>query len=167
MKMKKVMRLIATIVVVSIIIVVANLLIEGVPLLGTPDTEKIERVIVEHNNYPDEIKEYTDEKNIELSKDLLGYLRYSPLKGLSEDNQLIKITYIMNDGTECAVSANNLTVWWDGKPRALHDKETFVKMCTAVFFSENKLIYGSTHNPNADNSEYAISGAGEKLTNTE
>lgn len=68
---------------------------------------------------------------------LLGYLRYSPLKGLSDDNQLIKITYIMDDGTEQVVAANNYTVWWNGKPSALHDENTFVKMCTAVFFADN------------------------------
>lgn len=132
--MKKVIRLIATILVVSIIVVAANLLIEGVPLHGTPDAEKIERVIVEHGSYPDETKEHTDPKYIDLAVALLGYLRYSPLKGLTDDNQLIKITYIMDDGTESVVSANEHTVWWNGKPHALSKEGTFVKMCTAVFF---------------------------------
>ena len=172
--MKKVVRWIAAIIGVSVVIVAANLLIEGIPLFGTPDAEKIEMVAVEHKDYPDTIREYTDEENIELAVALLGYLRYSPLKDLSDDNQLIQITYIMGDGTECVVSANNLTVWWKGTPRALTDEDTFVKMCTAVFFPEvgnmvdkDKLIYGATHDPNADNSEYAISGEGEPLEPTE
>lgn len=135
--MKKAIRWIATILIVSIVIIAASLLIEGIPLFGTPNIEKIERVVVEHGDYPDEVKEYTDEENIELAVGLLGYLRYSPLKGLSDDNRLIQITYIMDDGTECVVAANDYTVWWNGKPSALRDENTFVKMCTAVFFSEN------------------------------
>lgn len=135
--MKKVMRWIATILIVGIVTVAINFLIEGVPLTGIPDAENIECVVVEHSHYPDEIKEYTDAKNIELAAALLSYLHYSPLKGLSDDIPLIQITYIMNDGTERVVSANNLTVWWDGKPRAIHDEGTFVKMCTAVFFLQN------------------------------
>ena len=135
--MKKAIRWIATIIVVSVVIVAANLLIEGIPLFGTPDIENIEMVTVEHKDYPDTIKEYTDEENIKLAVSLLGYLRYSPLKGLSDDNRLIQITYIMDDGTECVVAANNYTVWWNGNPHALADEDTFVKMCTAVFFDEN------------------------------
>ena len=135
--MKKAIRLIATILIVSVIVVVMNFLIEGVPLFGAPDTEKIEKVVVHHKDYPNDIKEYSDEENIELAVALLGYLRYSPLKGLSDDNQLIKITYVMEDGTERMVAANNYTVWWNGKPSALRDENIFVKMCTAVFYSED------------------------------
>lgn len=135
--MKKAIRLLVTILIVSIVIVAANLLIEGFPLLGVPDAEKIERVMVEHGDYPNESKEYSDAQNIDLAVALLGYLRYSPLKGLSDDNQLIKITYVLDDGTEYIVSANDYTVWWNGKPHALSDEGTFVKMCTAVFFASN------------------------------
>lgn len=136
--MKKVARWIATIIFVSVVIVAVNLLIEGIPLFGTPDAEKIEKVFIEHKDYPDTIREDTDEENIKLAVALLGYLRYSPLKELSDDNRLIQITYIMEDGTECIVCANNLTVWWNGQPHALTDEDTFVKMCTAVFFPENQ-----------------------------
>ena len=135
--MKKVVRLLTTILVVILVTVVLNFLTEGVPLFGVPNIEKIERVAVKHSDYPDKIKEYTDEKNIELAVALVGYLRYSPFKGLSDDQQLIQITYIMDDGEECVVHANEKTVWWNGKPRALHDEDTFVKMCTAVFFSQD------------------------------
>ena len=135
--MKKAIRLIATILVVSIVVVGLSFLIEGVPLLGTPDVEVVERVIVEHANYPNEVKEYTENDKIELAVALLGNLKYSPLKGLTDDNRLITITYIMDD-EECAVSANNYTVWWKGKARAITDEETFVKLCTAIFFGESR-----------------------------
>lgn len=135
--MKKTIRRIAAILIVSIAAAAGSLLMEGMPLFGTPDIEKIERVVVEHGDYPDEVREYTDEENIELAVGLFMYLRYSPLKGLSDDNQLIQITYILDDGAECVVAANEHTVWWNGKARALRDENIFVKMCTAVFFSEN------------------------------
>ena len=134
--MKRLARLLIRILVVSFIIISGNLLIKGVPLLGRPDTERIERVEIKHSGYPEDIKEFSDEKNIELATALLGYLNYSPLKGLSDDTKLIQITYIMDDGSKQEVSANNLTVWWNGQPRALKDENIFVKMCTAVFYSE-------------------------------
>ena len=135
--MRKMKRLIITILAVSVIVIGVNLFTEGIPLLGIPEIEKIDKVVIEHKDYPDEYKTYSDEENIELAVALLGYLRYSPLKDLSDDNQLIKISYIMDDGTEQVVAANNYTVWWNGKPSALHDENTFVKMCTAVFYGEN------------------------------
>ena len=136
--MKRFARLLIRILVVSFIIISGNLLIKGVPLIGRPNTERIERVEIKHSGYPGDIKEFSDEKNIELATALLGYLNYSPLKGLSDDAQLIQITYIMDDGSEYEVIANNYTVWWNGKPRALKDDNTFVKMCTAVFFASNE-----------------------------
>lgn len=135
--MKKAIRLIATILVVCVVVIALNLLIEGVPLLGTPKLENIDRVVVEHSDYPDDVKEYTDENNIKLAEALLGYLHYAPLKGLTDDNPVIQITYIMDDGTEYIVKANDNTVWWNGKPHAIHDESMFTKMCTAVFYLQN------------------------------
>ena len=132
--LKKACRLIATILVVSLVIIAGNLLLEGIPLWGTPHPEQVVRVVVTHGDYPDEIQEYTDEEHIELAAALFGYLRYSPLKGLTDDGQLIQLTFVTADGTEYAVSANHATVWWNGTARALQDEGTFVKMCTAVFF---------------------------------
>ena len=135
--MKKVFRTIMTFFVVCIVIVVSNFFIKGVPLFGVPDAENVEQIVVKHNDYPDEVKAYTDKNKIEVAIALLGYLNYAPLKNLTDDNQLIEITYIMNDGTELIVSANNHTVWWKGKPRAICEEGMFAKMCTAVFFLQN------------------------------
>lgn len=138
--MKKIIRWAITIIVVCIVSIALDFVSDGVPLLGVPDIKNIEKVLIKHGDYPDEIKEYSDEKNIELAVGLLGYLRYSPLKSLSDDNQLIQIIYIMDDGTRRVVSANNYTVWWNGKPSALKDEYSFVKMCTAIFFSQNDFL---------------------------
>ena len=59
--MKKVFRFIATVIVVTIVVIGLNLLIEGVPLLGTPDVANVSSVIVEHSDFPDDIKKHTDD----------------------------------------------------------------------------------------------------------
>lgn len=127
----------ATILAVTVVVIIGNLLTEGVPLRGTPDVEEIEKIQITHADYPDEIKEFTDEWHIELAEVVLSYLNYSPLKGLEDDNQLITITYIMEDGTEYVIAANEKTVWYNGKACAIHDEEMFVKMTTAAFFKQN------------------------------
>ena len=162
--MKKAIRLIATFLVVSIVAVGLSFLIEGVPLLGTPDFEKVERVIVEHLDYPNEVKEYTDNDKIKLAVALLGNLKYSPIKVLTDDNRLITITYIMDDDAECIVSASNYTVWWNGKPSAIKNENQFVKLCTAIFYPEKELIYGEIQEP-SDND--IIYGEGDAIAPVE
>ncbi|MBR6634812.1 MAG: hypothetical protein IKL41_04210 [Clostridia bacterium] len=135
--MKKAIRFIATVIAVCVVVVALNLLIEGVPLLDTPDAENVSSVIVEHSDYPGDVKKHTDDTKIELAVAMLGYLNYSPLKGLSDDVPVIKVTYIMDDNTEIVVKANDKTVWWNGKAYALTDENMFLKMCTVVFFLQN------------------------------
>lgn len=132
--MKKVIKFILMFIVICAVIVAGNLIIKGVPITGIPDAEEVSKVIVEHGDYPEETKEFTDERNIELATLLPGYLNRAPLKGLSDDNRLITITYVLKDGTEQKISANEYSVWWGEKACALRDEKTFVKMCTAVFF---------------------------------
>ena len=59
--MKKVLRWVVTILAVCIVTLALNLLTDGVPLLGTPKVENIDRIVVTHTSYPDDIKEITDE----------------------------------------------------------------------------------------------------------
>ncbi len=135
--MKKVLRAVATVVAVVLVTVGLNFWIKGIPLFGAPKADDVVKVVVEHNDYPDEVKEHTEKDKIEVALALTGYLRYAPLKALSDDSPLIKITYIMSDGTDCVVSANKHTVWWNGKASALRDEGEFVKWCTAVFYLQN------------------------------
>lgn len=158
--MKKAIRFVGMLLVVSIIVAAFSFLVEGVPLFGIPQTDEVARVVIEHRGYPNGVKEFTDTENIELAVALTGYLRYSPLKGLSDDNRLIQITYILNNGSQCTVSANEYTVWWNGTTRALRNENAFVKLCTAVFFSEDKLLYGAS---GTDNSGHSIHGTGGQI----
>ena len=162
--MKKAIRFAGMLLLVSIFTAAFSFLTEGVPLFGMPKTDEVARVVIEHRGYPDAVKEFTDAENIELAVALSGYLRYSPLKGLSDDNWLIQITYILNNGNQCTVSANAYTVWWNGTARALRNENTFVKLCTAVFFSEDKLIYGAS---GVDSGGHSINGEGGQLISTD
>lgn len=165
--MKKAVRLLAAILAVCVVVVVLGFVTDGVPLFAAPDAENTVGVIVEHAAYPEAVREYADPESIELAVALLGYLRYSPWKALSDDQPLIQITYLMDDGSQWLVSANKDTVWFDGKPRALREENAFVKLCTAVFFSEINLIYGPASAPNEDNSEAVIQGEGEGFVGNE
>ena len=104
--MKKVIRFIATVIAVTIVTSGINLLIEGVPLFGKPDALNVSSVIVEHSDYPDDVKKHTDDTKIELAVAMLGYLNYSPFKGLSDDVPIIKITYILDDNTAVHIFTN-------------------------------------------------------------
>jgi len=136
--MKKLMRIMLLYVVFLFCIIVVNVwLFKGIPLSGIPKAENIERFIIVHSDYPDDVKEYIDEDEIKLAELLLKtFLNYAPLKRVSEDNPTIQITYIMDDGTEIVVKANDTTVWWNGKARALQKEELFVNACTGLFYTD-------------------------------
>ena len=61
MAIKKVIRWVATILIVCIVTMALNLLIEGIPLLGTPKVENIDRIVVTYTDYLNDVKELTDE----------------------------------------------------------------------------------------------------------
>lgn len=145
--MKKAIRFIAAVLAAGSAALALDLLVEGVPLLGIPDVEKVVRVAVEHADYPGELREYAEAEKIGLAVALLGHLRYSPLKGLTEDGRHIQITYVMSDGTERVVAANDYTVWWNGRPRAIKNESRFTKLCTAIFYPEQEPVHGEMQEP--------------------
>lgn len=128
--MKKIIELVAIILAVGMIV----LIVEGVPLRSRPDLEKIEKVQVMHIDYPDEVKEYSDPKNIKHAEALPGCLKYSLFKKAKDGKPIVTIKYIMKDGSECTISANEETVWWGGKTYAIQEEGLFVDLSTSVFF---------------------------------
>lgn len=52
----------------------------------------------------------------------------------SEEEPLITITYHLRNGLDKTISANNNTVWWNGKPYLIKDKEMFIKLAKGIFF---------------------------------
>ena len=43
----------------------------------------------------------------------------------------------LKDGTDKTISANNTTVWWNGKTYVIKDKEMFVNLTEGIFFLED------------------------------
>lgn len=53
---------------------------------------------------------------MELALKLTGFLNYNVFKKAdSEEEPVITIVYHMKNGTDKVISANDTTVWWNGK----------------------------------------------------
>lgn len=82
-------------------------------------------------------KEFVDEENKELAVKLINFLNYVPFSTASDTYEpLIIITYVLDDGTEIKISANNTEVFLNGNGHQLKDAEIFGNLTKAVFFSE-------------------------------
>lgn len=132
--MKKAVRFLAAVLAAVVIAIALEFITDGIPLFGIPKPEEVASVVVEHGAFPDSTRELTDETDIELAVALTGYLRYVPLKAPAVENELITVTYRLQDGSEIVISASYGAVWQNGKAYALRHEDRFVKMCTGLFF---------------------------------
>ena len=108
---------------------------KGMYLIGIPGIKDVDRVTISYPEMTEEIKEVTDEKQVELAVKLTGFLKYALFEETDEtDGPLITITYFKDNGESIAVSANRKTVWWKGKARAIKEKEMFVNLTEGIFF---------------------------------
>lgn len=107
---------------------------EGLYLFHSPAPEDIQSVVITHADFPNQPKHVTDGYYISLAEAMLGYLRYVPFKKPTDGVPLIEMTFVLKDGAELSLQANEQTVWWMGKPYALRERGLFIKMCTAVFY---------------------------------
>ena len=137
MKMKKTTKIITSVVAPAVLTATVSILSDGLPILIKPKAEDVKHVKIEHRDYPNESKELKDRKNIESAVALLNYLHTSPFKKISEKPMLINITYTLANGSVLTVAANSSTAKINGKLYAVHDKNTFLKMCTAAFFFQS------------------------------
>lgn len=125
-----------TIVLTTLIVSVIFILTKGCPLTRLPRMEHIDRVVITNMERGME-KEVTDSENIELAVKLIHFLNYVPFSAASESfKPLITITYMMDDGTEIYVSANNTDVFLNNKGHRLKDGKIFVNLTNGVFFFE-------------------------------
>ena len=116
-----------------VIVILFFLATKGIPLWGAPKMEAIERVEVTDLRLSDEPRVYTDPEKIELARKLMNFLNFK-LNGEPQGEPVVTIIYYKTDGSQAAVSANETTVWWHGKARALKDQEMFIKLTEGVFF---------------------------------
>jgi len=121
-----------------ILIMGIKILTDGMYLLGLPNLSEIQSVSISCPAASEEIKELSDSENIELALQLTGFLKYDVLKKAdNEEEALIFITYHLKNSTDKTVSASNTAVYWNGKCHALKERETFIKLTEAIFFTEN------------------------------
>lgn len=107
-------------------------------LLGLPNLDDIQSVNISYPRVADEVKEISSREDIELALKLTGFLKYDLFgKANSEEEPLIIITYLLQDGTAKTISANNTTVWWNNKTYTLKDKEIFINLTEGIFFPED------------------------------
>lgn len=119
----------------TILIVGIKICISGMALLGLPDLNDIQSVCISYPGITDEMKEISNHEDVELALKLTGFLKYDLFdKAESREEPLITIIYYLKDGTNKTVSANNSTVWWNGKSHVIKDKEMFVNLTEGIFF---------------------------------
>ena len=113
-----------------------SILNKGIRLPDEPDVERITKIIVEHTDYPGDTRKYVDTLSINMAEALLGSLRYAPVRTPAEGEPVVKLTYVLDDGSEVTVEANDQTVWWNGKIYVIRKEGQFVKQCARHFFED-------------------------------
>ena len=110
-------------------VLAVSIFMNGMYLLGIPDPEDVQSVVVEYPGVTDEKKEFTDREHVEQAVKLTGFLRYALFEEpVSGGSPMITITYVLDDGRTVFVSADRETVWWKGRPRAIKDREMFINL---------------------------------------
>lgn len=135
---KGLIRFLIEVIVIIVLIVGIRIFTDGMYLLGLPDLDGIQSVNISYPSVTDEVKEISSQEDIELALKLTGFLKYDLLgKANSEEEPLITITYLLKDGADKTISANNTTVWWNNKTYTIKDKEMFITLTEGIFFLED------------------------------
>ena len=113
----------------TIFIVIVSVLMEGMWLLGVPKIEDVQSVSITDLRYSTEAKEFEDEESIDLAIKLSNFLRYKPLSPVTgHDTPIVSITYHLKDGSSNSLSANENTVWWQGKAYNIKQEKIFLNL---------------------------------------
>ena len=119
----------------TIFIVIVSVLMEGMWLLGVPKIEDVQSVSITDLRYSTEAKEFEDEESIDLAIKLSNFLRYKPLSPVTgHDTPIVSITYHLKDGSSKSLSANENTVWWQGKAYNIKQEKIFLNLSEGIFF---------------------------------
>ncbi|MCD7738212.1 MAG: hypothetical protein LUH58_04120 [Lachnospiraceae bacterium] len=134
---KKAVRFLITVFISTLLIMGISVFAEGMYLIGVPDIDNVQKITISYSEITSEIKEFSDEEQIELAVKLTGFLKYSLTeKADDKASPMITITYFLDDGQSLSVSANRDTVWWKGKAHAIKNKEMFINLAEGIFFLE-------------------------------
>lgn len=137
---KGLIRFLIEMIVITVLIVGIRIFTDGMYLLGLPNLDNIQSVNISYPSVTDDVKEISSHEDVELALKLTGFLKYDLFEkriANSEEEPLIIITYLLKDGTDKTISANNTTVWWNNKIYTIKDKEMFINLTEGVFFLED------------------------------
>lgn len=124
----------------TIFIVIVSVLMEGMWLLGIPKIEDVQSIQITDRRYSSEAKEFNDAESIELAVKLSSSLKYKPLSASESDSEpLVTITYQLKDGGSKRLSANENTVWWNGRSHRIKQEEIFLILSEGIFFYEEAI----------------------------
>ncbi len=131
-------RLLLEVVVVTFILVGLRIFFtDGMWLLEIPNLNDVQSVSITYPSVTDEVKEVSNNEDIELALKLTAFLKYDLFEQPNnEEEPLITIIYHLKDGTDKIISANNNVVWWNKKSYSIKDKKTFINLAEGIFFLE-------------------------------
>ena len=131
---KKLKNYIFSIIITAVIVFCGYILMNGMFLIGIPKTENVQAVKIEYSEPTPEVKEITDSEKLELAVKITGFLNYSVFEKAEEPFEpKVTITYLLNDGTEINVAADNDTVLWKGKLHKIKQPDIFINISETVF----------------------------------
>jgi len=132
---KKVLWFLGIVAIVAALNLCFQIAIQGMWLLGIPETEQIQSVTVSYPSVSEENLELTDIPGIELCVDMTGFLKYRLFqKADSTDTPLVTITYHLADGSALEVAASKTSVFYRGRQYVLKDDNTFANVVEGIFF---------------------------------
>lgn len=136
--LKYLMRFVLEVALATFLVMGVKALTGGMWLWGLPDLKEVQSVSISCPSVTDAVREISDKEDLELARKLTGFLKYDLFERAdTTEEPLISITYHLKDETDQTVSANNNTVWWNGKSYSLKDKETFINLAEGIFFPED------------------------------
>ncbi len=103
----------------------------GIPLIGLPEKEEVERVTIVYNNT--EERSLTDEESIGLLVQSANLLNYR-FGGKTEETPVLSVSYHLKNGKTISLEANTTTLWWRGKSHALKETDVFINVIEGLFF---------------------------------
>lgn len=107
----------------------------GIPLSGIPEIDDISYVEISNNRLDVQARRFTDIEELKKAVYVTHFLSYKP--GTPEmEEPIIEMIFHLKDGTSLSVSANEKTVYKNGKAYALKgdNGEVFIRISEGIFF---------------------------------
>lgn len=117
------------------IVIIGYYFMHGIPLIGIPKMEDVSYVEISDSRLNIDARKFIETEDIEIAVNITNFLNYR-LGTPNQEESFIQITFVMKDGTTVTVSANEETVYWNGKVFTIKgdNGRTFVSITEGLFF---------------------------------